>query len=258
MRYPISPTSAVNHLHHERITPRIKNRRNTQQGTRREERQPHKQPSQSYPLTFNNLDTEGLDAPHNDPLVITLTITDFEISRILVNTGNSVDVIFKDTLKKMDIDECSIKPKANPLISFAEDNTILERHCQAPSIRGEHPQNSQIQTDHLQRNLQNPLDPLDEGDTINLPPVYQNHVTGWRVYDQREPKCVKSMFPSRTKNPRAKRTARRQRQDFKSQTSMMKENVSKGAKDKPYCSGENEERSLRRSNPTSGRQRRPN
>lgn len=31
------------------------------------------------PVTFNNKDSTGLDSPHNDPLVITLTIADCEV-----------------------------------------------------------------------------------------------------------------------------------------------------------------------------------
>ncbi|KAL0712054.1 hypothetical protein Bca4012_019032 [Brassica carinata] len=71
-------------------------------------------PVNHAPIAFNNLNIEGLDAPHNDPLVITLTIADCE----------------------MDIDESSFMPEANPLISFAGDTTILEGTVKLPIYVG--------------------------------------------------------------------------------------------------------------------------
>lgn len=62
------------------------------------------------PITFNNQDSTGLDAPHNDPVVFTLTIADCEVSRILVDTGSSIDVIFRKTLRKMEVDESKRNP----------------------------------------------------------------------------------------------------------------------------------------------------
>lgn len=41
---------------------------------------------------------------HNDyPLIITMTIDQFLVKRILVDTGSLVNVIFKDTFKQIDI-----------------------------------------------------------------------------------------------------------------------------------------------------------
>jgi len=37
-------------------------------------------------VTFHESDTNSLDRPHNDPLVITLTIGDFNVERVLVDT----------------------------------------------------------------------------------------------------------------------------------------------------------------------------
>lgn len=44
----------------------------------------------------------------DDLQVIKLTITECEVSQILLDTESSVNVIFKDTLRKMDIDESDI------------------------------------------------------------------------------------------------------------------------------------------------------
>ncbi|KAL0847607.1 hypothetical protein Bca101_020853 [Brassica carinata] len=151
-------------------------------------------PMKHIPVTFNVLDTEGLDAPHNDPLVITLTVGDCKVSRILIDTGRSVDMIFRDTVRKMNINENNVKPEMSPLVSFAGDTTISEGHA------------------------------------VNLPPVHQDHVTKGSVHDQRKPKYTKSMFCSGMENPRTKRTTERQRKNPKSKAPLTKEGVPKGTK----------------------------
>ena len=47
-------------------------------------------------VTFHESETNGLDRPHNDPLVITLTIGDFDVERVLVYKGSTLDIIFHE------------------------------------------------------------------------------------------------------------------------------------------------------------------
>ena len=42
-------------------------------------------------FTFRERDTNSLDQSHYDPLVITLTIGDFSVEQVLVDTGSTVD-----------------------------------------------------------------------------------------------------------------------------------------------------------------------
>ena len=61
-------------------------------------------------ISFTQDDLKGLDTPHNDPLVVELTIGDSRVTRVLIDTGSSVDLIFKDTLTAMSISDRQIKP----------------------------------------------------------------------------------------------------------------------------------------------------
>ena len=45
-------------------------------------------------MSFNKEDARGVKQPHNDPLVITLTIEGFNTKRILVDNGSFVDIIY--------------------------------------------------------------------------------------------------------------------------------------------------------------------
>ena len=62
--------------------------------------------------------------PRNDLLVIELTIRDIDIGRVLIDTGSSIDIIFKDTLEKMEIDTSGIVENPSPLLGLSGETTI--------------------------------------------------------------------------------------------------------------------------------------
>ena len=65
-----------------------------------------------------------MDRLHNDPLVITLTIGDFNVERILVDTGSTLDIIFMTTLREMKIDMAQVEPAPRPMLSFSGETTM--------------------------------------------------------------------------------------------------------------------------------------
>ncbi|XP_019086452.1 PREDICTED: uncharacterized protein LOC109126939 [Camelina sativa] len=76
------------------------------------------------PITFDGKDLEGLDLPHNDPLVVELLIGESEVTRILIDTGSSVNVIFRDVLAKMEVGERDIMPECHSLTGFDGDHLM--------------------------------------------------------------------------------------------------------------------------------------
>ncbi|XP_010513034.1 PREDICTED: uncharacterized protein LOC104788976 [Camelina sativa] len=80
--------------------------------------------AESMPITFDGKDLEGLDLPHNDPLVVELLIGESEVTRILIDTGSSVNVIFRDVLAKMEIGERDIMPECHSLTGFDGDHLM--------------------------------------------------------------------------------------------------------------------------------------
>ncbi|XP_024039511.1 uncharacterized protein LOC112098123 [Citrus clementina] len=55
------------------------------------------------PIMWTDEDEEGILYPHEDALVIKATVASKKFDRILVDTGSSVDVLFKSTLEEMGI-----------------------------------------------------------------------------------------------------------------------------------------------------------
>ena len=54
-------------------------------------------------ITFSDSDMEGCQHPHDDPLVIKAIVANKTIHRVLVDNGNSDDIIFASTFDKMGI-----------------------------------------------------------------------------------------------------------------------------------------------------------
>ncbi|XP_074574636.1 uncharacterized protein LOC141831105 [Curcuma longa] len=69
-------------------------------------------------MGFGPQDLEGVETPHDDALVIKATIANYDISRVFVDTGSSVNIIFKKAFDQMQIDEADLEPMATSLYGF--------------------------------------------------------------------------------------------------------------------------------------------
>ncbi|XP_048622695.1 uncharacterized protein LOC106349815 [Brassica napus] len=75
-------------------------------------------------ISFKGGATVDQAKPCSDLLVIELTIRSIDIARVLIDTGSSVDIIFKDTLEKMKIDPSEIVENPSPLVGLSGEATI--------------------------------------------------------------------------------------------------------------------------------------
>ncbi|XP_024015214.1 uncharacterized protein LOC112088924 [Eutrema salsugineum] len=75
-------------------------------------------------IAFTEADTIGLQMPHNDSLVVDLLFDDVEVSRVLIDTGSLVNVIFRDTLEQMDFPKEKSKADIEPLTGFTGEQTM--------------------------------------------------------------------------------------------------------------------------------------
>ena len=55
------------------------------------------------PITFTNNDLRGLHLPYDDALVISISIANLNMQRILVDNGSFADILFISTFDKMKI-----------------------------------------------------------------------------------------------------------------------------------------------------------
>ena len=72
-------------------------------------------------MSFNEADARGVKQPHNDPLIIMLTIKGFNTKRILVDNRNFAYIIYLPAFQQLKLDPKRLRPFDSPLISFSGD-----------------------------------------------------------------------------------------------------------------------------------------
>jgi len=70
------------------------------------------------PITFCDDDFQAIDPQHDDPMVISVEIDDFAISKTLVDKGSSVDILYWGTFIKLKISEVEIQQYSEPIMGF--------------------------------------------------------------------------------------------------------------------------------------------
>ena len=77
-------------------------------------------------ISFEDKDRCNIQDPHHDSLVITLSIANCFVRRILIDGGSSVNIIQLDALRKMDIPDSEIIPRSSVLVGFSGEtkNTL--------------------------------------------------------------------------------------------------------------------------------------
>ncbi|XP_075503974.1 uncharacterized protein LOC142541301 [Primulina tabacum] len=69
-------------------------------------------------ITFGPEDMKGVADPHNDALVIRAMIANYEVARIFVDSGSSVNVLFKEAMDQMDLGEYTVEPISTALFGI--------------------------------------------------------------------------------------------------------------------------------------------
>ncbi|XP_075499210.1 uncharacterized protein LOC142537591 [Primulina tabacum] len=70
-------------------------------------------------ISFGPEDLRGIVAPHNDALVVTTTVANYDVARIFIDNGSSVNIMFKSTLDQMKVEGFEFEPISTPLYGFA-------------------------------------------------------------------------------------------------------------------------------------------
>lgn len=70
------------------------------------------------PITFSDEDFHALDLEQDDPMVITVEIARYGVSKLLVDQGSLVNILYWKTFQPMDISEDLIVPYNKQLVGF--------------------------------------------------------------------------------------------------------------------------------------------
>ena len=75
-------------------------------------------------ITFSDVDLEGCQHPHDDPLVIRAVVANKTVHRVLINNGSSADIIFASTFEKMGIGREKLEPVNTHLRGFFGEKVL--------------------------------------------------------------------------------------------------------------------------------------
>ncbi|XP_059658689.1 uncharacterized protein LOC132305020 [Cornus florida] len=76
------------------------------------------QQNTSTSIKFDKTDLLRVQIPHEDPLVVSLTITECLVRRVLIDPGSSANVMPRVTFDRLEIEPEKLKPTGNPLLGF--------------------------------------------------------------------------------------------------------------------------------------------
>ena len=99
--------------------------------------------------SFSEEDARGVVMPHDDALVVTLTVANHAIHRILVDNGSSADILYWPVFQHMGIDRDRIKPFGSPLVGFGGEQVYPIRIISLPLIAVIAPKVSTVMVDFL-------------------------------------------------------------------------------------------------------------
>ena len=90
-------------------------------------------------MCFSEEDLKGVKQPHDDPLVIMVMIEGFNTRRVLVDNGNSADIIYLSAFQQLKVDQKRLRPFDSPLVSFSGDKVYPKGIVMLTITVGSHP-----------------------------------------------------------------------------------------------------------------------
>ncbi|KAM2123623.1 hypothetical protein ACFX1Q_021134 [Malus domestica] len=101
------------------------------------------------PICFYPEEERGIIYPHNDPLIVEAHIANFDVRRILVDTGASVNIMFVEAFRALSVAEHLLDRSISPLISFSGDIVQPLGSIHLPFTIGTGPYTATITTNFL-------------------------------------------------------------------------------------------------------------
>ncbi|XP_013673339.2 uncharacterized protein LOC106377620 [Brassica napus] len=72
-------------------------------------------------ISFTTKEEEKVLAPHHDALVVSLTVANCLVRRILVDNGSSSNIVFQTAYQDLGLDESALTRKTTPLVGFSRE-----------------------------------------------------------------------------------------------------------------------------------------
>ncbi|GAV67175.1 hypothetical protein CFOL_v3_10684, partial [Cephalotus follicularis] len=114
-----------------------------EQASQQEEEQ--QKPRDEDVISFSEADYEGARLPHDDPVVMTLQVALITMKKILIDSGSSTDIMYKQAFDQLGIPVDELKPVKTPLVGFAREIVHPLRSIGLTVFVGTAPSQTQVQ-----------------------------------------------------------------------------------------------------------------
>ena len=87
-------------------------------------------------ISFSNSDLRDIQLPHNDTLVVTLRIGNYDVQRVLIDQGSFVEVMYQDLYEKLGLGEAELSSFTTPIFGFSGEPTVPLGKTMLPVLAG--------------------------------------------------------------------------------------------------------------------------
>ena len=95
-----------------------------------------KQPHQDNVIIFTDEDAPGIQTLHDDAVVVSMTIANYDVTRILVDNGSSTNILFYSAFSQMRLSTDRLRRVSTPLVGFVGETVAVEEKIILSVIAG--------------------------------------------------------------------------------------------------------------------------
>ncbi|KAL2226765.1 UNVERIFIED_CONTAM: hypothetical protein Sindi_2035200 [Sesamum indicum] len=100
-------------------------------------------------ISFNSSDRLEDGGEQNDPMVVKLDIANFTVHKVLIDSGSSADIIFKNVVDRMGLENARLEPVKTPLVGFGGSEVASLGTIELPVSMGEEPKRKTLMVKFL-------------------------------------------------------------------------------------------------------------
>jgi hypothetical protein len=87
-------------------------------------------------ISFSDSDLRDVQLPHNDPLVVTLRIGNYDVQRVLIDQGSFAEVMYQDLYEKLGLSETELSNFTTPIFGFSGEPVVPLGKTMLPVLAG--------------------------------------------------------------------------------------------------------------------------